>query len=107
MHPLRQGALRSISLVWHSIDDLVWHSIDYLVWHSIDDSYGVTCRTSDGILSTMASHRRWTSDGIHVGLVIKGEARLAAAHQFRMCSLSMWLAGCETGFTFAYAADVN
>ena len=42
-----------------------------------------------------------------VGLVTKSEARIAATHQFCMCSLSIWLAGCETGFTFAYEANVN
>ena len=45
--------------------------------------------------------------GIHVGLVSKSATCLAATHQFRVCPLSIWLAGRETAFTFPNEANVN
>ena len=37
---------------------------------------------------------------INVRPIGESETRLAATHQFRICSLSIWLAGCETGATY-------
>ena len=47
------------------------------------------------------------STPINVGLASKSGTHLAATHQFRMYSLSIRPAGCETGFTFAYEAAVK
>ena len=47
------------------------------------------------------------ANSIGVRPVSNSETCLAAAHQFRVCLLSIWLAGCETGFGCPYRADAN
>ena len=44
---------------------------------------------------------------MNVRLVGKSETCLAATRQCRVCPLSIWPAGCETGFTSADEAEVN